>query len=421
MNGKGTEYKTGGGNTVADLLYYIMDYRGHYYRSDMTNELVVAADENDASMFTFAQTNNKIGTGKKSSFYCIVPTENNKKISESEEVCNKCISNKEIPVVLNNQIQRKCSSPVKEIVRNELKNSVEKSISSDDLSEIDWLKYLEHFINVSSEVKTYRDKLTNNLTDIDQKICDILHYIELCETKSGEAEDLVELLRICRENRRDIKDELLRTEYFQTNFGTSINISKAKQAAKSIKGLETRKYAPRKYNLLFKDCVMKSSPPVKEALHNAEDNKIHVITEQKNIYRGGKDIMTEDKCVTTLDGKENNWLSFAKQKAEFYRNAEQYMINLNIEINEIDKVIENTLAEAEDVNCNAAQGYNIFKTLKELRIKRKNKLHELNCIYAMTDGVDCSAFAEIFEKSLDELESILNIGNNIELIKTEAI
>ena len=39
----------------------------------------------------------------------------------------------------------------------------------------------------------------------------------------------------------------------------------------------------------------------------------------------------------------------------------------------------------------------------------------------MTDGVDCSAFAEIFEKSLDELESILNIGNNIELIKTEAI
>ena len=67
--------------------------------------------------------------------------------------------------MLNNQIQRKCSSPVKEIVRNELKNSVEKSISSDDLSEIDWLKYLEHFINVSSEVKNYRDKLTNNLTE----------------------------------------------------------------------------------------------------------------------------------------------------------------------------------------------------------------------------------------------------------------
>ena len=66
---------------VADLLYYIMDYRGHYYRSDMTNELVVAEDENDASMFTFAQANNKIGTGKKSSFYCIVPTENNKKFS----------------------------------------------------------------------------------------------------------------------------------------------------------------------------------------------------------------------------------------------------------------------------------------------------------------------------------------------------
>ena len=406
---------------VADLLYYIMDYRGHYYRSDMTNELVVAADENDASMFTFAQANNKIGTGKKSSFYCIVPTENNKKISESEEVCNKCISNKEIPVVLNNQIQRKCSSPVKEIVRNELKNSVEKSISSDDLSEIDWLKYLEHFINVSSEVKNYRDKLTNNLTDIDQKICDILHYIELCETKSGEAEDLVELLRICRENRRDIKDELLRTEYFQTNFGTSINISKAKQAAKSIKGLETRKYTPRKYNSLFRNCVMKSGPLAKEDLPNARDSKIQVITGKKDTYKGGKEIMTEEKRYTPLDGKENNWLSFVKQQAEFYRNAEQYIINLKIEINEIDMEIENTLADTENVNCNAAQGYNIFKKLKELRIERKNKSQELSCLYTMTNCVDCNALAEVCEKNIDELESILDIHNNIELIKTEAI
>ena len=61
------------------------------------------------------------------------------------------------------------------------------------------------------------------------------------------------------------------------------------------------------------------------------------------------------------------------------------------------------------------------KRLKSSALKEKNKLHELNCVYAMTDGVECSAFAEIFEKSLDELESILNIGNNIELIKTEAI
>ena len=67
----------------------------------------------------------------------------------------------------------------------------------------------------------------------------------------------MELLRVCRENRRDIKDELQRIEYFQNNFGTNMNVAKAKQALKCIKGLETRKYRPRKYDELFENCTLK--------------------------------------------------------------------------------------------------------------------------------------------------------------------
>ena len=66
-----------------------------------------------------------------------------------------------------------------------------------------------------------------------------------------------EVLRVCRENRRDIKDELQRIEYFQNNLGTNANAAKAKQALKCIKGLETRKYKPRKYEELFENCVLK--------------------------------------------------------------------------------------------------------------------------------------------------------------------
>ena len=101
------------------------------------------------------------------------------------------------------------------------------------------------------------EELSKKHSDIDQKISDILHYIELCETNDNEATDLVELLRVCRENRRDIKDELQRIKYFQTGFGTNANVIRAKQALKSIKGLETRKYKPRKYEELFENCVLK--------------------------------------------------------------------------------------------------------------------------------------------------------------------
>lgn len=83
--------------------------------------------------------------------------------------------------------------------------------------------------------------------------------------------------------------------------------------------------------------------------------------------------MAEERNYTPFDGRENNWVSFARQQAEFYRNAGQYITNLQIDIKEIDADIENILMETEDANCNVSQGYKIFKRLKELRLERKQK------------------------------------------------
>lgn len=146
-------------------------------------------------------------------------------------------------------------SPIKELTYDEVSEPVEKNVASYELSEMDWEEYLTHFTYLVEGLKDYREELSKKHSDIDQKICDILHYIELCETDEKEAADLVELLRVCRENRRDVKDELQRIEYFQNNFGTNANAAKAKQALKCIKGLETRKYKPRKYEELFENCI----------------------------------------------------------------------------------------------------------------------------------------------------------------------
>ena len=58
-----------------DSLYYIMDYSGHYYRTDKSDQLVAVAGEQEATVFTFAQANSRICVGKKASFYCMVPIE----------------------------------------------------------------------------------------------------------------------------------------------------------------------------------------------------------------------------------------------------------------------------------------------------------------------------------------------------------
>lgn len=261
--------------------------------------------------------------------------------------------------------------------------------------------------------RDYEGDLASKHSDIDQKICDILHYIELCETNDEEAIDLIELLRVCRENRREIKDELQRIEYFQNNFGTSANAAKAKQALKCIKGLENRKYRPRKYEKLFENCILRDKDPSKAELRGMqigyEDRKQKFSMEHTYTYEGGEETMFEERKETPYDGKENDWLAFAKQQAEFYKNAGQYITNLQLDIRELDDEIEAILLKAEDAHCNAAQGYKVFKRLRELRIEKKAKTKELNCLYALTDYMDCDALADTCEDNLAEIKGIMEV------------
>lgn len=393
-----------------DSLYYIMDYSGNYYRLDHSDQLVAGACEQDASIFTFAQANSRIGDGKKSAFYCMIPVE-----EEPEE----SLLNEELADYADAKVQEiseadEYVSPVKELAYDEVTEQVEKNTATYNLSEMDWEEYLTHFTYLVDGIKEYRAELNKKYSDIDQKICDILHYIELCETNDEEAVNLVELLRVCRENRRDIKDELHRTEFFQNNIGTNANAVKARQALKSMKCLENRKYKPRKYKELFENCVLKD--------RRLRRNDIRVMEEpqermQRTFYvehtcetEGGAKEMMQEREYTPFDGKENDWLSFARQQAEFYRNAGQYISNLQVDIRAIDDEIEEILLGTEDANCNVTQGYKVFKRLKELRLERKAKTRELDCLYILTDYVDCEALADTCEANLTELETVMGIS-----------
>ena len=55
-----------------DTLYYIKDYSGNYYKTNRVDQLVVASNEQDATLFNFVQANSRIGAGRKSAFYLSV-------------------------------------------------------------------------------------------------------------------------------------------------------------------------------------------------------------------------------------------------------------------------------------------------------------------------------------------------------------
>lgn len=101
-----------------DSLYYIMDYSGHYYRTNQADQLVAAAGEQEATVFTLAQANRHIGVGKKASFYCMVPIE-----EQTESITDEVVS------------------PIKELTYDEVTEPVEKKVASYDL----WFGFLLTF------------------------------------------------------------------------------------------------------------------------------------------------------------------------------------------------------------------------------------------------------------------------------------
>ena len=78
-----------------------------------------------------------------------------------------------------------------------------------------------------------------------------------------------------------------------------------------------------------------------------------------------------------------------------------------MDMEEIDNAIWELMQEIEVSNCNVTQGYRLFKRLKDLRLERKQKEKELECLYILTEHFDVSALAEECECNLSELENFL--------------
>lgn len=369
-----------------DKLYYIMDYSGHYFRLNDKDDLVIASDMDEATVFSFVEANRRINGGHKSKFYMMTP------VDEGHEEYNQ---NEEEASMTGNFASSELIEPIVTVA----------STLSYELSEIDWKEYLVHFTYVIGALSSYRDSLIKAESDVDLKICDILHYIELCDTTTEEATGLVDLLKECREHRRDVKDEIIRLDAFQRNVGTSANLAKAKEALKCIAGLETRKYTPRKLSELFEGKSMKM-PTTGEKPHEGK----RMIREMPAVvYEDRKELeqMEYTRRETVFDGKKNDWMAFAMQQAEFYRNANQYIINLKLDIEGIGDEIADLMDEIDSSNCNVTQGYKLFKRLKELRIQRKEKEKELESLYILTERFDVNYMATECEDNAYELEKLL--------------
>lgn len=67
-------------------FFYIMDYSGNYYRTNKSDQLVVASGREEAEIFTLQDANSRTSVGKKSHFYLISPVEETEEATSNEQM-----------------------------------------------------------------------------------------------------------------------------------------------------------------------------------------------------------------------------------------------------------------------------------------------------------------------------------------------
>ncbi len=362
-------------------LQYIMDGTGNYYRINAQNQLVVAGGKDDASVFSAVEVNERIGDGKKSNFYKAVPVGGELGATASDNIIS-----------------------IKDVIGEE----------AYDIEIIDWLDYVNLFAYISKMIPDYKETLQQSESEVDRQISDLMHLVELYDLSEEETIRTMNMLKDARIRRRVIKNRKEQIDIFQRNLGTSANIAKAKSAIADLKKQENKKYTPREYKDIFKGMNDRETDRLtwryEDTITEPEEEmqEMEVIQmmepqrEEKQMEERPMDIC---KRETIFDNVKNDWAAVAKQQYEFFTNIQQYLMNLDIELDEVEQKIEDSLQEMEEANYSAAQGYKAFKDLQDLRRQRKEMLKEYEQLRLMVGCFDCDAMADAYGYVLENFSA----------------
>lgn len=362
--------------------YMIVDIKGNYYKIGSKDELVFARSREEATILSFAEANRRIGGGKKAFFYSAIPVQDYEEESLSDSVSD------DIETINNDFI-------------------------------FDWEGWLDSYLEMADKIERHQDYMRECHSVVDSKICDVLHYLEMYELDDTKRIELAKKLEELRMERRTIKDQLFIVDVYLRDIVSDEKIKNVKSVLNSVHQLDTRKYKPRFLDELFKSGRKKSFKAVttwgktemtKE--QNGEDGIIRQTEVYKSIEKDGGEFMDRERIATVFDRTDINLKSYITEQVQFYRDINQHITNLELDIREIDESIEDLLKEAEESNYNAVQGYKVFRELKELRITKAKKVTELNDYMELHKVINCYKLADALEDSCEKMTDT-NVTENV--------
>lgn len=134
---------------------------------------------------------------------------------------------------------------------SDLKTVVQMLIDADMSSFNGWLSSIGNFKRFVNTIDTEQRSLISELSNIDEEICYIRHYIEFGKLNAYQGWAAYEMLRESLLQRRKIKDALSIVIAVKVR---KKDMSESDSVRNAIAKLNTRTYTPRKLDFLFEKC-----------------------------------------------------------------------------------------------------------------------------------------------------------------------
>lgn len=345
-------------DTMRELktLYFITDYASNYY-SLRNNRLVLANNRMSATRFSYLDGKSLIEDKEK--FYRLLPITQETK--DTENPTNR------------------------------------SNLSTPALASINLLDFLDMYSKLNQEYNMYRNMLADQLSKTDGLMNDLLHSLEMMEYPSDQERlEILDRLTATRDHRRAIKYEMFRLEKAHNVAKMNQeNSSAIRKAIDEIKQFENGSYRPRVDQSLFEGKQRQRLQLQTMAEIEKEEQEAKAVLDTAYDESDDHTEMLAIDCdvlVQSMKAQRDMLCSTIPARIKW----------LKSHINQLDKEIDEELANSEVFHANACQGYMIYKKLHELRRDRSRAHQELKTLQKLDQG-KCQAIADQYNVIIQQL------------------
>ena len=105
------------------------------------------------------------------------------------------------------------------------------------------------------------------------------------------------------------------------------------------------------------------------------------------------------------------------QQLRFWQDIGVKVSLIKMDINRLDNEINSILNYIEDTTFNAAQGYKVYKVLRDKQIERKALIKEVTCMESMIAYIDTEELVQGFQDSIKMSDEKIKEANRITFVK----